>query len=579
MSRAKRAKKRLQAAFGGRVALEDRGHYVRLAGQLDSWDEVVKAGALAAKSLKGQKTVVNDICCAGVEVPPMETPTLRDDALEGAAPDVLIIGGGITGCAIARALSRYQLDVVLVDKERDVALHASSRNDGMVHPGIDLRKGSLKHKYNLAGNRMYDAVCRQMGVPFRRSGQYLCFQQRWLRPLLYCTLPYWRWLGLKGVKVLGRTALRAAEPNLDESLNTGLFFPSAGSVCPYNLTIAFAENAVENGAKVVLDTVVEGMEVQNGRITAVRTSRGALRPKVVVNAAGVFADDIAAMAQDRFYSIHPRKGTNAILDSKQSDAIANTIVASIGTVSTKTAHSKGGGIVRTVEDNILVGPDAVETFEKENFATSRESVAATFARQNKTVPALSERAIITYFTGVRAPTYEEDFVVQMGVETENLAHAAGIQSPGITAAPAIAAEIARLVRDYLAQSTGAAPAEKPNWQPVRKPIVKAAHLPDEERAALIAQNPDYGLVVCRCEEVSAGEICAALRRPVPCRTVDGVKRRVRPGMGRCQGGFCGPLVAQMIAQENKISLQDVEKSGQGSRLVFGPVKGVRRAED
>jgi glycerol-3-phosphate dehydrogenase len=571
MSKTNKAKGRLRAAFGERAALEDRGHYVRLYGELDTWSDVVRAGSIVAHALGRKKTVVNHIRLAGVQMPAMRTPALRDGALDGRTPDVLIIGGGITGCAIARALSRYKLDIVLVDKEHDLALHASSRNDGMVHPGIDLRKGSLKHRYNLAGNRMYTDLCRRLGVPFRRSGQYLCFKQKWLRPLLYCTLPYWRWLGLEGVKVLGRKALHAAEPNLDKGLNAGLFFPSAGSVCPYNLTIALAENAVENGAKVYLDTAVEDMTVENGYITKVATNRGTLRPKLIINAAGVFADDIAALARDQFFSIHPRRGTNAILDSKYSNSIAHTIVASIGTVSTKTTHSKGGGIVRTVEDNILVGPDAVETFEKENFATWRESVETTFARQEKTAPALSPRAIITYFTGVRAATYEEDFVVQMGVETKNLIHAAGIQSPGITAAPAIAEEVARLAAAYLAPV-----AEKADYKIERTPIVRAAHLPGREREALIAQNPDYGVIVCRCEEVSAGEIRDALRRPVPCDTVDGVKRRVRPGMGRCQGGFCGPLVVQLIAEETGKPLPQVQKSGDGSQIVFGPVKeGLR----
>jgi glycerol-3-phosphate dehydrogenase len=333
-----------------------------------------------------------------------------------------------------------------------------------------------------------------------------------------------------------------------------------------------AENAVENGARVFLDTAVLNMETSEGHIKSVITNRGTLYPKAVVNAAGVFADDIAAMAGDRFYSIHPRRGTNAILDSKSSDGIAKTIVASMGTVSTGRLHSKGGGIVRTVEDNILVGPDAVETFEKENFETYRESITSTFEKQRRTVPSLSEKAVITYFTGIRAPTYEEDFVVQMGIEAKNLAHAAGIQSPGITAAPAIAKEIARLVVAYLSQA-GDAPVKKNEaFNPIRRPIVKASHLPDHQREKLIKENPDYGAIVCRCEEVSAGEIKDALRRPVPCDTVDGVKRRVRPGMGRCQGGFCGPLVAQIIAEEKGISLERVLKSGEGSELVYGLCK-------
>lgn len=562
----RRVQKKLEQEFGGRVSVWDRGHYIELTGELAAWEDVVRAGSIAAKRQKGA-SVVNHIRFTGAEIPPMTAPAQRDEALEGIRPDVLVIGGGITGCAAARELSRYELSVLLVDKEHDLALHASSRNDGMVHPGIDLRKGSLKHRYNLAGNNMYDTLCDELGVSFVRSGQYLCFPASWL-PLLYLTLPYWRWLGLRGVKVLGRRALHAVEPSLDEALGAALYFPSAGSVCPYGLTIALAENAVQNGASVSLDTVVEGMEVAQGRIQSVATNRGTVYPKIVVNAAGVFANEVAAMAGDEFYSIHPRRGTNAILDSKISDSIAKTIVSSIGTSSTKSAHSKGGGIVRTACGNILVGPDAVETYEKENFATYRQGVQATFEKQQRTVPRLSTGSIITYFTGVRAPTYEEDFVVQRGVETENLIHAAGIQSPGITAAPAIGVEVAR----FAASAIGAK--AKADFDPVRPPIVKAAALPLEEREALIQSEPDYGLILCRCEEVSRGEVLAALRRNIPCDTVDGVKRRVRPGMGRCQGGFCGPLVAALIAEETGKPLCEVLKSGEGSAIVYGPVKEV-----
>lgn len=562
----RRAQRELEREFAGQVEALDRGHYIELTGALAAWEDLVRAGALAARH-RGRAGIVNHIRFTGGRPTPMTAPSLRDEALENEHPDVLVIGGGITGSAIARELARYDISILLVDKEHDLALHASSRNDGMVHPGIDLRKGSLKHRYNLAGNKLYDTLCEELGVPFVRSGQYLCFKGSWL-PLLYLTLPYWRWLGLRGVKVLGRRALHEAEPSLDENLGAALFFPSAGSVCPYSLTIALAENAVQNGAQVSLDTAVEAMEVKNGKIVSVATNRGRVYPKIVVNAAGVFADEVAAMAGDQFYSIHPRRGTNAILDAKYSDNIAKTIVSSIGTSSTKTAHSKGGGIVRTAEGNILVGPDAVETCEKEDFATHREGVQATFEKQVRTVPALSTGKIITYFTGVRAPTYEEDFVVQRGVETENLIHAAGIQSPGITAVPAIGIEVARLAAKLL----GAA--RKGDFDPVRPPIVKAAALPLAQREALIKNDADYGLILCRCEEVSRGEVLAALRRPIPCDTVDGVKRRVRPGMGRCQGGFCGPLVAGLIAEETGKSLHEVLKSGEGSAILCGPVKGV-----
>lgn len=568
MTSMERINERLRDAFGGSVQAADERGCVVLSGQVATWDEVVRAGAMAVDK-KHSRGVVNRVTVKGQAMPPMRQPSLRDQALENRRPDVLVIGAGVTGCAIARELARYDLDVLLVDKEHDVALHASSRNDGMVHPGVDLRKGSAKHHYNMRGNAMYDKLCRELGVDFQRPGQYLCFTKTGMLPLLYLTLLYWKWLGIPGVEVVRAKELFRREPNLAKDIKAALYFPNAGIVCPYGLTIALAENAVENGVQLSLDTAVLGMQLQEGGIQSVQTNRGTVYPKVVVNAAGVFADEVARVADDQFYSIHPRRGTNSILDKKYTGAVVNTIAAKFG-ASSQSAHTKGGGIVRTVDGNLLIGPDAVETCRREDFATHRESIQGTFAKHSKASPALHEGEIITYFTGVRAPTYEEDFVVCKGVHCKNLVHAAGIQSPGLTAAPAIGVDVARMAAELAFEGE---PVRKTDFNPDRTPILRTARLPLEERAALIAQNPDYGEILCRCEEVSRGEVLDALRRPVPCTTVDGVKRRVRPGMGRCQGGFCGPLVAQVIAEEMDLPLEQVQKGGAGSNIVLGPTKG------
>ncbi|MFP3090451.1 FAD-dependent oxidoreductase [Treponema sp. TIM-1] len=567
--------RKLQKEFGGRVRAREDDRCLVLEGELENWTDLVRAGALgAAKPGLFKKPryrgLVNNIRFLGAEIPPMRLPALQDTALEGESPDVLVIGAGISGCAIARELTRYNLKILLIDKEHDVAKHASSRNDGMVHPGIDLRKGSRKHHYNRLGNRMYDHITRELGVDFERTGQYLCFSKPWFTPFLYLSLLYWKWLGLSGVRVIGKEELHLKEPGLREDLVTALFFPSAGIVCPYGLTIAYGENAVQNGAALSLDTAVLGMTVEGGRITRVKTNRGTVYPRVVVNAAGVFAEDIAAMAGDRFYSIHPRRGTNAILDKKVTPVLVRTIASKIG-ISSLNAHTKGGGIVRTVHGNLLVGPDAVETFEKENFATHAESIEATFAKFKQTSSGLTPAQIITYFTGVRAPTYEEDFVVCKGNRTVNLVHAAGIQSPGLTAAPAIALDITRFVKELL-EASGRPVEENPHFNPLRQPIPHTALMETEERRALIKENPDYGIILCRCEEVSKGEILDSLRRPIPCDTLDGVRRRVRPGGGRCQGGFCGPLVLKLIAGEKGIPLEAVTKDGPGSGVLWGPTK-------
>jgi len=575
MSYIKKINRKLEKAFNAKVAArEDSGRLI-LSGELPRWEDVVRAGEMAVDKNR-YSGLVNDITCTGAKASPMRIPGIKDNSLNGEAPDVLIIGGGITGCAIARELSRYKINVLLVEKEHDLAMHASGRNDGVVHSGIDLKRGTLKYNYNRAGNRMYDQICADLGVEFDRCGQYLCFGRAMPRLVLYLTLPYWKWSGLNKVKVVSRKKLRKREPGISRRIGSALYFPGTGVVCPYNLTIAYAENAVSNGVTVSLDTAVLGIDSEDGIIRSVTTNRGKVFPKIVVNAAGVFCEDIAGLAGDRFYSIHPRKGTNVILDKKYSDIIVNTTISSFLTVSTKKAHSKGGGVIRTVGGNTLVGPDAVETIEKEDFSTTWQSVASTMQRQGLTCSTLAENQIITYFSGIRASTYEEDFVVCKGIAARNMVHAAGIQSPGLTAAPAIGVDAAQMVMELLGQS--AKEALNDSFDPVRRAYVRTAKLDDNTRANLIARNPDYGVIICRCEEVSKGEVLDALRRDIPCDTLDGVKRRVRPGMGRCQGGFCGPLVLDIIAKEKRQTPGDVSKNGEGSELLLGHTKQVHVGE-
>ena len=560
--------RRLSARFGDAVHASCSGGCVVLTGRLPTWEETVEACQLAAKKYSAVH-VVNDIACD--EVPPqaMRLPSLRDGALEGRRPDVLIIGGGISGASIARELSKWKLDILLVEKEADLALQASGRNDGEVHPGVDLSKGSLKHRYIRKGNAMYDQVCRELDVPFRRVGQYVCFNRGWLKPFiaLYCL---WRRRhdGIEDTRIISGAELRRREPNLSREFKFAVSNPSSGSVCPYGLTIAYAENAVRNGAQVSLNTAVLSMEVEDGEIKRVQTNRGTVYPELVINAAGVFAEEVARMAEDRFFSIHPRRGTNSILDKKAGARFSS--IASIMEPARSRGHSKGGGIVHTAHDNLLVGPDAVETFEKENVETRPESIAAVFAKQKKTMPELSEGDIITYFTGVRAPTFEEDFIIEKGRRTRNIIHCAGIQSPGLTTAPAVALDIEQMAVEELRKKRPVVRNE--GYSPIRHGVPVLRDMTDEERAELIRTNPDYGVIVCRCEEVSRGEILDALRSPICVPTVDGVKKRVRPGMGRCQGGFCSPLVAQIIAEFLEVPLEAVKKSAPEANITFGRTK-------
>lgn len=562
--------RKLKKCFGGRVSAGLKDNCIVMSGELDSWDDIISACQMAATK-NSSCHVVNDITFTGAEIEPMRTPSLCDDALEGKRCDVLIVGGGISGCSIARELSRYKLDILLVDKEADFALGASGRNDGEVHPGVDLGRGSLKHKYVRRANAMYDKLCEELDVPFKRVGQYACFKSMWLLPLVWFYTLWRRFVdGISDTRIALRKKIRETAPELNEEFAFAISNPSSGSVSPYNLTIAYAENAVMNGASVSLNTAVLGMELNDGKIVSVKTNRGTVYPKLVINAAGVFSDEIARMANDRFFSIHPRCGTNSILDKKTGARFA-TIASVLGSTATPgKTHTKGGGILHTAHDNLLIGPDAVETWERENTATTKESIEKVFTKQKITMPNLSERDIITYFTGVRAPTFEEDFIIERGRKCENIIHVAGIQSPGLTTAPAVAEDVAQMAVDALGGAE-----KNESFNPVRKAPPKLSEMSDEERAKLIAQNPDYGVIVCRCEEISRGEILDALRSPICVPTLDGIKKRVRPGMGRCQGGFCSPTVTKMIAEYLGVPITEVKKSSAESPIVFESGKGEK----
>ncbi|MGI6178067.1 MAG: NAD(P)/FAD-dependent oxidoreductase [Eubacterium sp.] len=558
---------RLRHCCHDRVQVRFDDDVIYLSGELDNWQDIYKAGAYMAKDAS-RIHVVNDIALKGAPPQTMRKPEHRDSFLEGRKPDVLIIGGGISGCAIARELAKWKLDVLLVDKEADFALQATGRNDGEVHVGVDLSKGSLKQKYVLLGNAMYDRICKELDVPFRRVGQYACFTQGWLKPVI-SAYAWWRKVhdGVKDVSIVSGKKLLEDNPTFSHDFAFAMYNSSAGIVSPYELCIAYAENAADNGVTISLATAVEGMETEDGKITAVHTSRGTVYPKVVINAAGVFADDIAEMAHDRFYSIHPRRGTDAIQDVKSGPMIHT--IASFIDLSREAlhAHSKGGGLLKTVHGNVLAGPDAQECREKEDFSTYPESLDRIYAKQKKTIPTVDRRDIITYFTGVRAATYEEDFILEWGRKCTNMYHCAGIQSPGLTSAPAFAVDIAEDVASRLNAD------KNQDFDPYRKGIPCLKQMDEKQRDEMIKKNPDYGVIVCRCEEVSKGEILDALNRPYCPQTIDAVKKRVRPGMGRCQGGFCMPLVAGIIAEKNHIPLHEVMKSSDRSWLLSGPSKG------
>ena len=573
VTRNARARRKLARIGYRTVAVTEENGAVRLAGEVPTWHDRVRAGYAVAKM--GYRGVLNDLRVPGVTESPASAPGFRDNLLEGQSFDVVVIGAGIIGCAVARELARFDLSIAVLEKENDVGVHASSRNDGMIHPGFAPTPGSKKAFYNVRGNRMYDTTSRDLDFSFRRPGSLTLFEKRWMRLLV----PYMKYRcrknGLDGDwRYVSAKRVRELEPNVTTAQHGGFLFPSAGVVNPFEVTIAYAENAAKNGVSFFFDTAVEALEIpgtprpDRAPIGRIGTNRGTVTAKAVVNAAGVWADKIAELAGDRFFSIHPRRGVDAILDKRL--AITQRHILSMPRIfGGNSTHSKGGGLIPCVEGNLLAGPTAIESPDREDYATSSGELDE-LRRLLSINRRLHAGDIITYFAGVRAATWTEDFVIERSERVPNLIHAAGIQSPGLASAPAIAEDVARMARDAVNEQRPVSPNRR--FDPHRRGRIRPELLPLPERDAIIRRDSAYGKIVCRCEEVSEGEVRDALHSPIPVRSVDGIKRRTRAGAGRCHGGFCMPRVLEIIRQESGISLTEVRKKGAGSWIASSETK-------
>lgn len=552
------------------VSLREYHSSIVLEGTVSTWDQLYNAGKMCAN--QGYKGVVNKLQVSDLVIPDIKKPRLADTFLQDKRVDVLVIGGGIIGCAIARELSKWQLSILLVDKEDDVAMHASSRNDGMIHPGIEPKAGSKKAIFNVRGNDMYTRVAQELDVKVIRCGSSVIFDQNLLRlikPLLTIRAQK---MGVKGASLLSREELLKKEPHIGVPVAGALHFASTGITSPYKMTVAYAENAVQNGVQISLNTIVMSMRKEHDRIISVDTNRGTVYPRLVINAAGVFADIIADMAGDQFFSIHPRKGELLFLDKKKGELL-NGVIGRMN-LNLDKSHTKGGGVVKTVDGNVLVGPDAYEQPYREDFSTNMTHLDALMKKHLPLIKGFGPADVITYCAGIRASTYEEDFIIERSDHVSNLVHAAGIQSPGFASAPAIAEEIERITCQALSEVMEVKPNEK--WDPIRKGIPDLNGMDLESRSKIIKENPHYGEIVCRCEGISKGEIIDAVHSPLPALSADAVKRRVRAGMGRCQGGFCLPAVMNIISEETGMPMTAITKKGNGSHIVVEETKQCSR---
>lgn len=474
--------------------------------------------------------------------------------------DVAIIGAGVIGALTARELSKYDLKTVLLEATNDVAMGASKANSGIVHAGFDAMPGTLKAKFNVKGCAMMPELCKTLSVPYKNNGSLVvAFSEEEMDTVNEL---YNRGIanGVPKMRVIGKEELKAMEPNLADNVCGALDAQSAGIVCPYELTIAAAENAVKNGVEFKRNFKVESISFADGVFT-VKTADEEIKAKYVIDAAGAHSDEIAQMIGDDSVKLVIRRGEYFILDK----AVGNTVSHTIFQCPSK--MGKGILVSPTVDNNLLLGPTAEDIDDKDNTATTLEGLNVVKTFSTKSCPNVSSRNAITSFTGLRAHPVNDDFILGPSKVNAQFIHASGIESPGLSSAPAIAEYLA----DVITGAIGGVKANE-NFDGERKDVFRFRHATDEEKAAAIAKNPAYGRIVCRCETITEGEIVDAIKAPAGARDVDGVKRRTRAGMGRCQGGFCGSKVVEILARELGCAVNEITKFGSKSNILFEKTK-------
>jgi glycerol-3-phosphate dehydrogenase len=471
--------------------------------------------------------------------------------------DLLIIGAGVVGASLARELSRYDLQVMLAEREADVSFGASKANSGIIHSGIHDQPGSLKARLCLAGNRLFPVLAEELDLLYKNNGTLIVAQDSAELIALEELRQNGLANGVTGITVLGGAEVSKLEPNLSPGLAGGLWVPSGGIIATYDLVFALVENAVANGVHLELSTEVTGIKTVANQFM-VETNRGEILTRYVVNAAGIHSGLIARLAGDESFSITPRKGEEYLLDRRLEGLITRTIFPLPG------KESKGILVIPTVGGNIMIGPTAAKAESFNDRTTSAAGWTEIYQSVAGLVPSIRPADLIASFAGLRAISDRDDFIIGPAPGLPGFFNAAGIKSPGLTAAPAIAQYLAEALRD---QDLPLKP--RPNFNPLRR-LTRLRHLSREEQAQLMAVDPAYANIICRCELVSEAEIRAAIRRGAT--TTDGIKLRTRAGMGRCQGGFCTPKLIQILSEELGLPPEEITKKGPGSPLLMGRLR-------
>ena len=472
--------------------------------------------------------------------------------------DVVVIGAGAVGCAIARELSKYKIDVTVVDKNEDVGGDASKSNSAIIHTGYDASPGTLESSLVVAANPMYDSITEDLDVPFKRIGAILPA----ITDEQFGKLPAIKEKAFNNrvydVEFKTGKELLLMEPNLNPEVKGGLWIPRESIIDPFILVQAMAENAYENGVRFLLETKVTAINTENGKIKSVVTDKGEIETGTVINSAGLYCDEIAEMVGKAEYKVVARKGQFYILD-KNTSCKVNHIVLPIPTKVTK-----GKLMCPTIHGNMLVGPTAEDQESKVDKSTTREGLQSIENDVRNLVPNVNIRETITQYSGLRPNRNPEGLHFDMYDDLEGYINLSGVRSTGLTLSVAMGKYV---VAKMLERGYGLV--LKDNYNPKRKGIVKFSELSPKERDELIKREPLYGNIICRCETVTEAEILSAIHRPLGAKSVDAVKRRVRAGMGRCQGGFCGPKVLEILARELKKDPEEINKNEPGSYMVTG----------
>lgn len=472
--------------------------------------------------------------------------------------DITVIGAGVVGGLVARELAKYELKVCILDKESDVAMGATKANSAIVHAGFDAKEGSLKAKLNVRGSEMMENVARELGVKYNRNGSLVVAFENERAEV---EAIYERGLknGVKDLRIVEKDELIAMEPNINPKLACALYAPTGAIVCPYELCIAAIGNAMDNGADLKLDFEVTAIEKKDGGYAIKAADGREVLTKYVINSAGVYSDKVADMTGDGGFTIRPRRGEYMILDKESGSFVSKTIFH------TPTKMGKGILVSPTVDGNLLLGPTAVDIDDKEDTSVTPEGFAAIVKGASDNASNIPFYKVITSFCGLRSTGSTGDFIIKL---RDGVLTLGGIESPGLSSSPAIAEYVVEMLREDGLDLT-----PKADFNPIRKPAHEFREMSMEEKNEVIKRDNRYGRIVCRCEEITEGEIVEAIHTNPGATDVDGVKRRTRSGMGRCQGGFCSPVVVEILERELGVSLEKVTKFGKGSIINYGKTKG------